>query len=139
MKNPNTKTHCSSTRYRMPQPAQRVISTALLSMIPTWPRIAIPMDSGPQAREIRAFGTMPRNSSDIRGPGYDDEDFGISKVIPNPRKIQADFRGEMFDALNRHIFTRPDSNLSSTNVSVGQIGGLQNGPRNVQFRLRITY
>jgi len=45
----------------------------------------------------------------------------------------------MFDAFNRHIFTRPNSNLGNTNVSVGQIGGLQLGPRLVQFRLRITY
>ena len=85
------------------------------------------------------FGTMPRNSADIRGPGYEDEDFSISKVIPIHDKIQADFRGEMFDASNRHIFTRPNSNLGNTNVSVGQIGGLQLGPRLVQFRLRITY
>jgi hypothetical protein len=85
------------------------------------------------------FGTMPRNSADIRGPVYKNEDFGISKVIPIHDKIKADLRAEMFDAFNRHIFTRPNSDLSSTNTSVGQINGLQDGPRNVQFRLRITY
>jgi hypothetical protein len=85
------------------------------------------------------FGTMPRNSADIRGPAYLTEDFGISKVIPIHGNIKADFRAEMFDAFNRHIFTRPNSDLSNSNVSVGQIGGLQNGPRNVQFRLNITY
>jgi hypothetical protein len=85
------------------------------------------------------FGTMPRNSSDIRGPGYLTEDFGISKAIPITEKIKADFRAEMFDAFNRHIFDRPNSDLNVSNVSVGQIGGLQNGPRNVQFHLRITY
>jgi len=85
------------------------------------------------------FGTMPRNSSDIRGPGYSDEDFGISKVIPIHGNIKADFRGDIFDAFNRHIFTRPNSGLSSSNLSVGQIGGLQLGPRQVQFRLKITY
>jgi hypothetical protein len=85
------------------------------------------------------FGTMPRNSADIRGPGYEDEDFGISKVIPIHDKIQANFRGEMFDAFNRHIFTRPNSDLNVSNISVGDVGGLQLGPRNVQFTLRITY
>ena len=85
------------------------------------------------------FGTMPRNSADIRGPAYLTEDFGISKVIPIHGNIKADFRAEMFDAFNRHIFTRPNSDLGNSNVSVGQIGGLQNGPRNVQFRLNITY
>jgi hypothetical protein len=85
------------------------------------------------------FGTMPRNSADIRGPAYYTEDFGISKVIPIHGNIKADFRAEMFDAFNRHIFLRPNSNLNVSNVSVGQIGGLQNGPRNVQFRLNIHY
>ena len=85
------------------------------------------------------FGTMPRNSADIRGPGYYDEDFGIAKAFSIHDNIRAEFRGEMFDAFNRHIFTRPNSDLYSGNLSVGQIGGLQNGPRNVQFRLRITY
>ena len=85
------------------------------------------------------FGTMPRNSPDIRGPAYLTEDFGISKVIPIHGNIKADFRAEMFDAFNRHIFTRPVSNLNNTNATTGQIGGLQNGPRNVQFRLNITY
>lgn len=84
------------------------------------------------------FGTVPRNSSDIRGPDYLTEDFGISKGIPITEKIKADFRAEMFDAFNRHIFDRPNSDLNVSNVSVGQIGGLQNGPRNVQFHLRIT-
>lgn len=85
------------------------------------------------------FGTMPRNSSDIRGPGFEDEDFGISKVFPVNERIKVDFRGEMFDAFNRHIFTRPVSNLNVTTTNVGQIGGLQLGPRNVQFRLQIDY
>ncbi|MGA2890957.1 MAG: carboxypeptidase-like regulatory domain-containing protein [Terracidiphilus sp.] len=85
------------------------------------------------------FGTMPRNSSDIRGPGYSDEDFGISKFFSIHENINANFRAEMFDAFNRHIFTRPNSDLNVSNVSVGQIGGLQLGPRNVQFQLRINY
>jgi hypothetical protein len=82
---------------------------------------------------------MPRNSSDIRWLGYNDEDFGISKLFPINERIKVDFRGEMFDAFNRHIFARPVSNLNSGVNNVGQIGGLQLGPRNVQFELRVTY
>ncbi len=85
------------------------------------------------------FGTMPRNSADIRWVGYETEDFGIQKTIPIHDKVQIQFRGEMFDAFNRHIFSRPVSNLNITGANIGQIGGLQNGPRNVQFRLRINY
>ncbi len=91
VKNQTTKTHCSSTRYRMPQPAQRVISTALLSMIPTCPESRSQRTGATGEGNPWRFGTMPRNSSDIRGPGYDDEDFGISKVIPNPRQNPGGF------------------------------------------------
>ena len=41
------------------------------------------------------FGTMPRNSADIRWSGYNDEDFGISKVFPINERIKVDFRGDM--------------------------------------------
>jgi hypothetical protein len=85
------------------------------------------------------YGTMPRNSSDIRGPGYSEEDFGINKTIPIHDSIKVEFRGEMFNAFNRHIFTRPNSNMSNSNISAGQVGGLSLGPRQVQFRLVINY
>jgi hypothetical protein len=91
------------------------------------------------------FGTMPRNSSDIRGPNYLTEDFGIGKTVPITERIKMELHGEFFDAFNRHIFTRPNSDVGSTtldntsNVDAGQITGLQNGPRTIQFRLRITY
>jgi hypothetical protein len=85
------------------------------------------------------FGSMPRNSSDIRGFAYKDEDFAIAKAFSVRNDIKIELRGEMFDAFNRHIFTRPVSDLSSSISTVGQIGGLQLGPRNVQFHLRITY
>jgi hypothetical protein len=85
------------------------------------------------------FGTMPRNSSDIRGAAYLNEDFGIAKAVPVTQRVKAELRWEMFDAFNRHMFTRPVSNLNAATTNVGQIGGLQNGPRNMQVRLRISF
>ena len=85
------------------------------------------------------FGTMPRNSSDIRSFAYLNEDFGLAKAIPITQRVKMELRGEMFDAFNRHMFTRPVSDLNSGNLTVGQIGGLQNGPRNMQVRLRISF
>ena len=82
---------------------------------------------------------MPRNSADIRGFTYLNEDFGVSKAIPVTEKVKAELRWEAFDAFNRHMFTRPVSNLNSSTLNVGQIGGLQNGPRNMQVRLRISF
>jgi len=85
------------------------------------------------------FGSMPRNSADIRGPRYSTEDFGISKLIPITSRYKVDFRFEMFDAFNRHIFTRPVSYMNAASTSAGQIGGLQNGPRSMQVHLKINY
>lgn len=83
------------------------------------------------------FGDMPRNSNSIRSFPYFDEDIGISKTIPLPHGMQAEFRGEMFNAFNRHIFNKPDSGVQDQNF--GQVGSTLNGPRNIQFLLRITY
>jgi hypothetical protein len=85
------------------------------------------------------FGTMPRNSSDIRGFAYKTEDFGLAKNFSIVSTVKASLRWEVFDAFNRHEFLRPNSDLFGGNTGVGQIGGLQNGPRNMQVSLRITY
>lgn len=83
------------------------------------------------------FGTMPRNSSDIRSFPYYDEDISISKIIPIHESVQAEFSGQMFDAFNRHAFNKPDSGVQDTGF--GQVGSTLLGPRNVQFMLRINY
>ena len=83
------------------------------------------------------FGDMPRNSPDIRSFAYYDEDFGINKTIPIHESKSIEFRGEMFNAFNRHIFNKPDSGVQDSNF--GQIGSTLNGPRNVQFVLKIHY
>lgn len=83
------------------------------------------------------FGDMPRNSADIRGFAFYDEDFGVNKHIPLRERLSADFRGEMFNAFNRHSFNKPDSGIQDTNF--GQVGSTLLGPRNVQFTLRINY
>jgi hypothetical protein len=83
------------------------------------------------------FGSMPRNSANIRGFAFYDEDFGINKAIPFTEKIKLDFRGELFNAFNRHSFNKPDSGVQDDNF--GQITSTLLGPRNVQFTMRITY
>jgi len=83
------------------------------------------------------FGTMPRNSANIRGFAFYDEDFGINKAIPFTDRIRMDFRGELFNAFNRHSFNKPDSGVQDDNF--GQITSTLLGPRNVQFTMRITY
>lgn len=91
----------------------------------------------PQVYVPYQFGNMPRNSADIRGFAFYDEDLGVNKHIPIREGISADFRGELFNAFNRHAFNKPDSGVQDTNF--GQVGSTLLGPRNVQFTLRITY
>jgi hypothetical protein len=83
------------------------------------------------------FGNMPRNSANIRGFRYYDEDFAINKEIPFTERVRLNFRGELFDAFNRHSFNKPDSGIEDD--SFGQVSSTLLGPRNIQFTLRLTY
>jgi len=91
----------------------------------------------PQPYVAYQFGNMPRNSGDIRGFAFYDEDLGINKTIPIHENVKAEFRGEMFNAFNRHSFNKPDSGIQDTNF--GQVTSTLLGPRNVQFVLKIIY
>jgi hypothetical protein len=91
----------------------------------------------PQVYVPYRFGDMPRNSADIRGFAFYDEDLGINKTFPITERVHAEFRGEMFNAFNRHSFNKPDSGIQDT--SFGQVSSTLLGPRNVQFVLKITY
>jgi len=82
------------------------------------------------------FGDAPR-ALGIRTLATLNEDANVSKKIPlGTERLQAVFRMEFFDVLNRHQFT-------GFNNSVGDPGfGLASGatgPRNMQANLRITF
>lgn len=83
------------------------------------------------------FGNMPRNSADLRSFAFYDEDLNVNKTIPIHDTISLQFRGEMFNAFNRHVFNKPDSGVNDVNF--GQVSSLLLGPRNVQFVLRLNY
>ena len=82
------------------------------------------------------FGDAPR-ALGVRELINLNEDANVSKKIPlGTDRLQAIFRMEFFDVLNRHRFT-------GFNTSVGQPGFGQasgaTGPRNMQANLRITF
>lgn len=83
------------------------------------------------------FGNMPRNVADIRSFPFYDEDIGIAKTFAITERVKAEFRGEMFNAFNRHVFNKPDSGVLDTNF--GQVGSTLLGPRNGQFMLRVSF
>jgi hypothetical protein len=83
------------------------------------------------------FGNMPRNSADIRSFPFYDEDLGVAKTFAITERVKGEFRGEFFNAFNRHIFNKPDSGVQDTGF--GQVGSTLNGPRNGQFVLRFSF
>jgi hypothetical protein len=85
------------------------------------------------------FGTMPRYEGYDRAFPYLNEDFSITKNTLVAKAINVQFRGELFNAFNRHIFGGPyDGNPYDTS-SFGIVNGLQDSPRNVQFTLKVQY
>jgi Carboxypeptidase regulatory-like domain len=83
------------------------------------------------------FGNMPRIIGSVRSQGYFNEDFSIIKRLSLFESHALVLKAELFNAFNRHVFTRPD-----TGVQDGGFGtsfGTVNGPRNVQFTLRYDF
>jgi hypothetical protein len=83
------------------------------------------------------FGNMPRIIGSVRSQGYVNEDFSIIKRMSLFESHSLILKAELFNAFNRHVFTRPD-----TGVQDGTFGtsfGTVNGPRNVQFTLRYDF
>jgi hypothetical protein len=98
--------------------------------------------SDPNAENIRQggafrFGTEPRNTTEFRTPISSDEDLSLNKSFMLRDSLHVDFRGELFNAFNRHVFNKPDTGITDPNF--GQINSTLNGPRNVQFVLKLQY
>jgi hypothetical protein len=83
------------------------------------------------------FGNMPRIIGSVRSPRYINEDFSIIKRMHLFESHALIFKAELFNAFNRHVFTRPDTGLQDNTFGAG--GGTVNGPRNVQFTLRYDF
>jgi len=50
-----------------------------------------------------------------------------------------EFRADLFNAFNRHIFGGGDTNPSPTNTNFGLNVGLVDSARQVQFMLRVNF
>jgi hypothetical protein len=84
-----------------------------------------------------AFGNMPRIIGSVRSQGYVNEDFSIIKRMSLFESHSLILKAELFNAFNRHVFTRPDTGLQDG--TLGTSFGTVNGPRNVQFTLRYDF
>jgi len=84
-----------------------------------------------------SFGDMPRTTSEIRSQGYVNEDFSILKRTRLFESSSLVFKAEMLNAFNRHVFGRPDT--GPRDGTFGAVFGTVDGPRQVQFTLRLDF
>jgi hypothetical protein len=86
---------------------------------------------------ITSLGTAPRQFGNLRGPFQPTENIGVFKRFPFGEGRFLEFRGDAFNAFNRTGLGDPDTTVGDTYF--GQILGVQQGPREVQLALRITF
>ena len=90
-----------------------------------------------------SFGDVSLNS--LEGPGYEDVDLAVQKIIPIRGTMQLELRGEMFNALNHpnHLFAAPGpQNSNSSTVfgspSFGYVTAAE-APREIQVAAKFNY
>jgi len=81
------------------------------------------------------FGSTPRYMSNLRAPGYVDEDFAIQKWFNIPEKFRLQFTAQMFNAFNHPNFSCPDVGL--TDSIAGQLTSTV-GARQMQLSLKLV-
>ena len=99
--------------------------------------------SSPNSGYPLRVGTSPRYIPNTRGPGHENEDFGIIKNTRITERVSFQIRCDMFNVFNRTGRGDPDTNLSDGYPADGGTFGLitspMNGPRIVQFAGRINF
>ncbi len=83
------------------------------------------------------LGNFPRTNSDARTWGYRNEDFSIIRNFTVREPVTIQFKAELLNAFNRHIFSVGDQGVTSPNF--GLVGGTIDTPRNIQFLLRVNF
>lgn len=84
-----------------------------------------------------ARGDAPRLLSQLRNfPTYS-EDFSLQKNFTPVERLRVQFRAEFLNLFNRHRFTGIDTNPASP--LFGQINGVSDDPRRIQFAVRADF
>jgi hypothetical protein len=86
---------------------------------------------------VLSLGTAPRYFGNLRGPYYPSENFGIFKRFPFREAVFIEFRGDAFNAFNRSGLGNPITTVGDPQF--GQITDVQQGPREIQLALRLTF
>ena len=88
------------------------------------------------------FGDVPRNF--LRGPGFSQSDWAISRRFPIHERLQIQVRAEVFNVFNRAHFANPNGLISASDfgriylpLNTTPIG--IGTPRQFQFLLKLTF
>jgi hypothetical protein len=73
----------------------------------------------------------------VRGPGYYNSDFSLSKSEPIHEQMRISVQVDFFNLSNTPHYSNPDTNLSDSNF--GQIGGTNGTPRKIQLGAHFTF
>lgn len=84
---------------------------------------------------VGEFGTFPRNA--LRSANVYNADLSLFKNFPIRDQFSVEFRAEAFNALNIQNLASPNATLFQSNT--GQITGLANNPRELQFALKTVF
>jgi hypothetical protein len=84
------------------------------------------------------FGNVPRVMPDLRADGVKNLDLSVFKNnYFHGGKWNAQFRLEMFNALNRVQFGAPNTQVGNGNFGI--VSSQANGPRQVQLALKLIF
>jgi hypothetical protein len=83
------------------------------------------------------LGDYPRVNGDARMRPYYNEDFSVIKNFPVKEGIAVQLKAEFLNAFNRHVFATPD--ISPFSPNFGLVTNTINGPRSIQFTLRLNF
>jgi len=81
--------------------------------------------------------TQPSRFDEVRGPGYAVLDLGFLKNVNLGSRMRAQFRAEIYNALNRANLANP--NATTTNSAFGTITAQNGLPRQLQLAARLSF
>jgi hypothetical protein len=83
------------------------------------------------------FGNTGRTLPDVRAPSGENIDFSLFKIFRPIERLTVELRGEAFNLLNQVVFGMPNTSYNSNQFGV--ISSQANGPRNIQFGLKLLF
>ena len=87
-----------------------------------------------------AIGDASSTDPKLRGPGINNFDFSLSKKTPITERFNLEFRGEIFNVMNRVQFALPNTSITTAaNPQTGWITRQINQPRLIQLALRLAF